>query len=165
MTWSQQESLRNTFSCDWRPEQRKMENIQIWEQNREMNGTVRFFCSSAPRAPSKPYLNATVYWVSQDMIPSCSPISFSTTVPKFSWSTLLWPLTVAQASQLLPNSHHSSLFSKSEMPPLGTMPASAVIWEGAPSGPGTLSRVQWSQAVGSSFSSWSWGWVLILSMP
>lgn len=120
MTWSQQENLRNAFSCDWRPQQRKMENIQkIWEQNREMNGTVWFFYSSAPRAPSTLYLNATVYWAPQDMTLAALQSHFLPLSPNFSRSLLLWPLTVAQASQLLPNAPHSSLFSKSEMPPLG----------------------------------------------
>ena len=142
-TWIQQENLESTFSYEYRPEQRKMRNVQIWEPNRQMNGTVQSFCCWAPFPQPTPYLTTTVYRAPQDMAPGCSSTSFPATVPIFSLLSPLRPLAVAQAGPALPlTSHHSSLFSTSEGPPPRTVLPSAVIWVGAPSCPGTWAQVQ-----------------------
>lgn len=83
-TWVQRENLESTFSYEYRPEQRKMRNVQIWEPNRQMNDTVQSFCCSAPFPQPTPYLTTTVYRVPQDMAPGCSSTSFPVTVPIFS---------------------------------------------------------------------------------
>lgn len=139
-TWIQRENLESTFSYEYRPEQRKMRNVQIWEPNRQMNDTVQSFCCSAPFPQPTPYLTTTVYRVPQDMAPGCSSTSFPVTVPIFS---LLSPCCCSSRPSPPPNPpHHSSLFSTSEGPPARTVLPSAVIWVGAPSCPGTVAQVQ-----------------------